>query len=148
MAEAIQKTGFEVMRNRALAVTGLLLASLLAATPAAALGPGGLARGLSATITAPGAALPEVAKAATGRTCALFGPCANGRSIAVLASWVAGRDAVLPLDRLSLTDHDVERAFMAMRSEIAPLIIPAVPSAGESVDYGVLTGSVPAGQSL
>lgn len=134
------------MRNTILMATGLLLA----AAPAFAFGPGGLAHGFSATVASAGAAqaLPQASGVSPQRYCAAFGACAGGRSIAVRAAWKAGRDAAMPLDRLTLTSSDVEQALAALRMEINPFVIPAAPAAAEGVDYGVLTGSVPAGQPL
>lgn len=84
----------------------------------------------------------------TKRYCAGFGECLGGRSIAERASWVAGRDAAMPLDRLALTSVEADMAFAMMRGDMQRLAVPAAPAGEESIDYGVLTGSVPAGQPL
>lgn len=135
------------MRNTALIVAGLLLA----ANPAFAIGPGGFAHGFASVVQGGGSAqaMPEASSLFPQRYCAAFGSCIDGRSIAIRAAWNAETDAVLPLDRLALTSTDVERAFAAVRIETNPfLFIPSAPAAEESVDYGVLTGSVPAEQPL
>lgn len=140
--------GVKVMRTKVLAVAvGLIAASLAGAVPAHAFGPGGLARGLaqSSAFTIGTVAAPETASTkASDRFCAAFGNCIDGRSIAIKASWRADRDQVMPLDQLTLTSLDVEQALAATRSQISPFIMPEAPA----VDYGVLTGSVPAGDPL
>lgn len=135
------------MRNRLLIVTGLLMA----ANPAFAIGPGGFAHGFASVAHGSGAtqALPEASNLFPQRYCAAFGSCMDGRSIAIRAAWNADTDAVLPLNRLALTSGDVERVFAAVRIETNPFILlPTAPASEESVDYGVLTGSVPAEQRL
>lgn len=135
------------MRKTAFIVSCLLLA----AGPAFAFGPGGLAHGFSAVVASSASgvkALPEQAAMETKRYCAVFGACLDGRSIAHKASWVAGRDAAMPLDRLALTSAEADIALALVRKDIQRLEMPATPASEESVDYGVLTGSVPAGQSL
>lgn len=132
------------MRNTAIIAAGLFLA----ATPALAFGPGGLAHGFAPQRASATEALPQASSVFPERYCIAFGACAGGRSIAIRAAWQADRDAVLPLDRLALTSDDVEQAFAAMRIETNPFTIPAAPATEESVDDGVLTGSVPADQPL
>ena len=133
------------MINKSVVLSAFILVSFAAATPASAFGPGGLARGLASVISPVegNVALPQASRASSHRYCAAFGTCLEGRSIAIKASWNAGRDALMPLDRLELTNGEAERVFAAMRFEISPFAAtPAPARREENVDYGVLTGSV------
>ncbi|MCX8996732.1 hypothetical protein NOF55_06400 [Rhizobiaceae bacterium BDR2-2] len=107
------------MRNTAAIALGLLLA----AAPAHAFGPGGLARQFSSAVPS-SEVVGAISYASARHSC--------------------GECAVMPFARLTPTASDAGRFLAALGMGIAPFAVPAA----ESADAGVLTGSVPSGEPL
>lgn len=137
-------TGILVMRNTFLIAAGLLLA----ATPALAIGPGGFVHGFSPVRSSGVAALPQTTYGLSNNHCVVFGTCIDGGAVALRAAWTAGSDVRLTPEAMPMAVAYTGFAYKAVRIETNPFVIPAASAVEESVDYGVLTGSVPSDRPL